>query len=194
MGQREPGDDPNYFESTIAGLTDKLHITRDLAHQLKTRQQTKKDQWNAQNTQTAQDTAAGTLPYAMTPEGQAQAAKTSSALTEEAAKAKDASALKTQEGEQAIALEREKQKDKPSKGLKAMGLRIRTGVLSISRRNSGRTATLHRKPSKCGRRTSRPSKPRSRTSKRRKTSAWRNRPERLQPVLSAWGSLSSFRS
>jgi hypothetical protein len=120
MGQREPGDDPNYFESTIAGLTDKLHITRDLAHQLKTRQQTKKDQWNAQNTQTAQDTAAGTLPYAMTPEGQAQAAKTSSALTEEAAKAKDASALKTQEGEQAIALEREKQKDKPSKGLKAM--------------------------------------------------------------------------
>ena len=43
MGNKEPGDDPNHFESTIAGLTDKLHITRDLAHQLKTKQQTKKD-------------------------------------------------------------------------------------------------------------------------------------------------------
>jgi len=121
LGQKAPNEEPNHFESTIAGLTDKLHITRDLAHQLKTKQQQKAGQYQAQTQQTAQDTAAGVLPYAMTPEGQQQAGKTAGEMTVEQQKAKDAQALKTQEGEQAIALEREKQKDKPPKAPKVLG-------------------------------------------------------------------------
>jgi hypothetical protein len=89
LGQRQPGDDPNHLESTIAELTDKLHITRDLAHRLKTGQQQKRQAWGDQNQQMAQDTAAGTLPFAMTPQGQENAAKTQGALTVEAQRAQD---------------------------------------------------------------------------------------------------------
>ena len=80
LGQKQPGDDPNHFESTVAGLTDKLHITRDLAHRLKTGQQAKVAQYQGKNQQMAQDTAAGVLPYGMTPEGQSEAAKTADAI------------------------------------------------------------------------------------------------------------------
>ncbi len=120
MGNKEPGDDPNHFESTVAGLTDKLHITRDLAHQLKTKQQTKKDQWNAQNAQTAQDTAAGTLPFAMTPGGQEGAAKARDAQALEAARAKSAADVEAMRAKSALDVANLKDKDKPAKGLKAM--------------------------------------------------------------------------
>lgn len=83
LGGRQPGDDPNHFESTIASLTDKLHITHDLAHRLKTRQQGKHDQWDQQNTQTAQDTAAGATPPevgALSPGDQAKAVRIKAGL------------------------------------------------------------------------------------------------------------------
>ena len=57
LGQKEDSDEPDHFGKTITGLMDKLHIHRDLAHRLRQRQQ-----WNAQNAQTAQDTAAGAAP------------------------------------------------------------------------------------------------------------------------------------
>lgn len=75
MGNKAPDQDPNHFESTVANLTDKLHITRDLAHRLTRRQQEKSQQYQNQTKQMGKDTAAGVLPYAMTPEGQAEAAK-----------------------------------------------------------------------------------------------------------------------
>ena len=116
MGQRQPSEDPNHFESTIAGLTDKLHITRDLAHQLHTKQQQKRDQWNAQNAQTAQDTAAGTLPYAMTPEGQGEAAKARDAQTLEAQRAKSAADVEAARAKSALDVANVKDADKTKKG------------------------------------------------------------------------------
>ncbi len=110
MGQKQPGEDPNHFESTIAGLTDKLHITRDLAHRLKTNQQQKRDQWGNTNTQMAQDTAAGTMPFAMTPEGQA-----------EATKARDAQALGAQRAKSALDVANVRVDNKAEKGMKVMG-------------------------------------------------------------------------
>ncbi len=75
MGNKAPDQDPNHFESTVANLTDKLHITRDLAHRLTKRQEEKSQQYHDQTQQMGNDTAAGVLPYAMTPEGQGEAAK-----------------------------------------------------------------------------------------------------------------------
>lgn len=82
MGAPEPH--PDHFGAEIGGLSDRVHILRDLAHRFQSSreksQNQKRDQWNAQNTQTAQDTAAGTLPFAMTPEGQEETRKSADAL------------------------------------------------------------------------------------------------------------------
>jgi hypothetical protein len=118
LGQKAPNEEPNHFESTIAGLTDKLHITRDLAHQLKTKQQQKAGQYQAQTQQMEQDTATGVLPYAMTPEGQQQAGKTAGELTVEQQKAKDASGLESQKAKSALDVANVRLDAKVPKGLK----------------------------------------------------------------------------
>ena len=89
MGNKAPDQDPNHFESTVANLTDKLHITRDLAHRLTRRQQEKSQQYQNQTKQMGKDTAAGVLPYAMTPEGQGEAAKTQDAIAVSDARARN---------------------------------------------------------------------------------------------------------
>ena len=121
LGQKAPNEEPNHFESTIAGLTDKLHITRDLAHQLKTRQQQKAGQYQAQTQQTAQDTATGVLPYAMTPGGQEEAAKARDAQTLEAARAKSAADVEAARAKSALDVANVKDKDKPAKPPKVLG-------------------------------------------------------------------------
>jgi len=118
MGAPEPH--PDHFGAEIGGLSDRVHILRDLAHRFQSSreksQNQKRDQWNAQNAQTAQDTAAGTLPFAMTPEGQGEAAKARDAQALETQRANSAQAVEAARAKSALDVAGLKDADKTKKG------------------------------------------------------------------------------